>query len=310
MGATGQVGQVGLGVIGQLYAGHLLKAGPLLAFDVDAGRLAEAATRGATPRASAAEVASGSDLVVLSLPSPEAVRAVMTGPDGLLAGVRGRAVILDTSTVDPGTSREMYERAGASGARYLDAPVSGGAPGGAGTDGARAATISFMVGGDRDAFEDAEGVMRLLGQRWFYLGPSGSGSTVKLISNLMAGLHNLVAAEAFVLAAAAGFSPETLFEVFDGTDAKSYWLTDYFAPRIRRRDFEPGFSVDLQYKDHRLAAELAQQLKVPALLNGLAVQMYQMLRAQGLGGKDLVEAVNEFGRMAGVDIYEPGTPRP
>jgi 3-hydroxyisobutyrate dehydrogenase-like beta-hydroxyacid dehydrogenase len=126
-----------------------------------------------------------------------------------------------------------------------------------------------------------------------------------LISNLMAGLHNLVAAEAFVLGAAAGFSPETLFEVFDGTDAKSYWLTDYFAPRIRRRDFEPGFTVDLQYKDHRLAAELAQQLQVPALLNGLAVQLYQMLRAQGLGGKDLVEAVNQLGRMAGVDIYEP-----
>ncbi len=304
------IGQIGLGVIGQLYAGHLLKAGPLRVFDSDAGRLAEAAALGASPQASASHVAAEADLIVLSLPSPEAVRAVMTGPDGVLAGVRGQTVILDTSTVDPGTSRDMHEWALASGARYLDAPVSGGAPAGAGTDGARAATISFMVGGDRDAYEDAVGVMRLLGQRWFYLGPSGSGSTVKLISNLMAGLHNLVAAEAFVLAAAAGFSPETLFEVFDGTDAKSYWLTDYFEPRIRRRDFEPGFSVDLQYKDHRLAAELAQQLKVPAMLNGLAVQMYQLLRAQGLGGKDLVEAVNHLGRMAGVDIYEPRTSGP
>jgi len=302
---VGTIGQIGLGVLGQLFAGHLLKAGPLLVFDVAPDRVAEAVARGATPRTSAAEVASDVDVVVLSLPNPEAVRAVMTGPGGVLEGAGSGTVILDTSTIDPATSREMYAQSSASGARYLDAPVSGGAPGGAGTDGARAATISFMVGGDRDAFDDAQGVMRLLGQRSFYLGPAGSGSTVKLISNLMAGLHNLVAAEAFVLGAAAGFSPETLFEVFDGTDAKSYWLTDYFAPRIRRRDFEPGFTVDLQYKDHRLAAELAQQLQVPALLNGLAVQLYQLLRAQGLGGKDLVEAVNQLGRMAGVDIYEP-----
>ena len=141
--------------------------------------------------------------------------------------------------------------------------MSGGAPGGAGTDGARAATISFMVGGDADAFERAKPTLAILGKRWFYLGPSGTGSTVKLISNLMAGLHNLVASEAFVLGAAAGIEPETLLEVFDGTDAKSFWLTDYFAPRVRRRDFEPGFSVDLQYKDHRLASDLGRQLGVP-----------------------------------------------
>jgi 3-hydroxyisobutyrate dehydrogenase-like beta-hydroxyacid dehydrogenase len=299
------IGQVGLGVLGQLFAGHLLKAGPLHVFDLDADRMADAAALGATPAVSAAALAAEADVVVFSLPNPAAVRAVMTGANGVLKGIKPGTVILDTSTIDPTTSREMYDHATAAGARYLDAPVSGGAPMGAGTDGARAATISFMVGGDRDAFEDAQPVMSLLGKRWFYLGPAGSGSTVKLISNLMAGLHNLVAAEAFVLGAAAGFSPETLFEVFDGTDAKSYHLTDYFAPRIRRHDFEPGFTVDLQYKDHRLAAELAQELKVPAIFNALAVQTYQQLRAQGLGGKDLVEAVNHFGRLADVDIYEP-----
>jgi 3-hydroxyisobutyrate dehydrogenase-like beta-hydroxyacid dehydrogenase len=175
--------------------------------------------------------------------------------------------------------------------------------GGAGTDGARAATISFMVGGDREAYQRAIPLMEILGRRHFYLGPSGTGSTVKLISNLIAGLHNLVASEAFVLGAAAGIAPDTLLEVFDGTDAKSFWLTDYFAPRIERRDFEPGFSVDLQYKDHRLASELGRRLGVPLLFNDLAVGVYQAMRAQGLGGKDLVESVNFLGRLSGADIY-------
>src|SRR5439155_1979056 len=116
--------------------------------------------------------------------------------------------------------------------------ISGGQPGGAGTDGARAANVTFMVGGEREAYERALPILELLGTRFFYLGPSGMGSTVKLISNLMSGLHNLVASEAFVLGAAAGIGPETLLEGFDETDARSFHLTDYFAPRIRRHDFE------------------------------------------------------------------------
>ena len=162
-----------------------------------------------------------------------------------------------------------------------------------------------MVGGDREAHERALPVLGLLGKHFFYLGPAGMGSTVKLISNLMAGLHNLVASEAFVLGAAAGIAPETLLEVFDQTDARSFHLTDYFAPRIRRHDFEPGFAVDLQYKDHRLAGELGKRLGVPLLFNELATQVYQMLRAQGLGGKDITETVNFLGTLGGADIYRP-----
>ena len=306
--AEAATGLIGLGVIGQLYAGHLIRArGALAVHDVLADRVAAAAGLGAVAAGSARAVAEASEVVVVALPNPAAVEAVFHGPDGLLAGLRSGSLVLDVSTVDPDTSRAMYAAARERAADYLDAPVSGGAPGGAGTDGARAATISFMVGGDRDAFERAKPTMAVLGERWFYLGPAGSGSTVKLISNLVAGLHNLVASEAFVLGAAAGFSPDTLLEVFDGTDAKSFWLTDYFAPRIRRRDFEPGFSVDLQYKDHRLASELGRQLGVPLFLNDLAVALYQAMRANGLGGRDLVESVRFLGGLSGADIYEPRT---
>jgi 3-hydroxyisobutyrate dehydrogenase-like beta-hydroxyacid dehydrogenase len=319
MGAR-HLGQVGLGVIGQLYAGHLINArGALVVHDLVPERVEQAVGLGATAAASARAVAEACDVILVALPAPAAVVAAMLGQDGILAGARPGTLVIDVSTVDPETSRQMCAAARDRGVDYLDAPVSGGAPGGAGTDGARAATISFMVGGDPDAFERAKPTMAILGKRWFYLGASGMGSTVKLISNLIAGLHNLVASEAFVLGAAAGIEPETLLAVFDGTDAKSFWLTDYFAPRIRRRDFQPGFSVDLQYKDHRLASDLARTLGVPLLFNDLAVGVYQAMRATGLGGHDLVESVRFLGGLAGADIYHvqrpaesepPGAPSP
>ena len=298
-------GLVGLGVIGQLYAGHLVRArGALIAYDLVPGHLEAAVGLGATAAASAKAVGEECDIVVLALPNPSAVLAAMLGEDGVLAGARPGSMVIDASTIDPDTSRRVYAAARDRGVDYLDAPGSGGAPGGAGMDGARAATISFMVGGDPDAFERAKPTLAILGERWYYLGPSGTGSTVKLISNLIAGLHNLIASEAFVLGAAAGIEPETLLEVFDGTDAKSFWLTDYFAPRVRRRDFKPGFSVDLQYKDHRLASDLGRALGVPLLFNDLAVGVYQAMRAGGLGDYDLVESVRFLGGLAGTDIYD------
>jgi len=304
--AVQTTGLIGLGVIGQLYAEHLVRAkGALWVHDTVPERAAAASAIGATIAGSARALAKASDVIVVALPNPPAVEAAFIGEDGLLAGIRPGSLVLDVSTVDPATSRTMYAAVRERQADYLDAPVSGGAPGGAGTDGARAATISFMVGGDPGAFERAIPTMAILGQRWFHLGPTGSGSTVKLISNLLAGVHNLVASEAFVLGAAAGFSPETLLEVFDGTDAKSFWLTEYFAPRVRRRDFDPGFSVDLQYKDHRLASELGRELGVPLFFNDLAVALYQAMRAQGRGGRDLVESVRFLGELSGADIYAP-----
>jgi len=302
------IGQIGLGAIGMIYAGHLLREKKkLIVYDADPSRLKQAEQQGAMKAESPKTLAARSDAVLLALPNPDAARESMLGDRGVLAGATPGTLIIDVSTIDPDTARELYAAARDRGVDYIEAPVSGGEPGGAGTDGARAANISFMVGGDREAFERAKPVMSILGKRFFYLGPAGQGSTVKLISNLIAGLHNLVATEAFVLGAAAGIDPETLLEVFDGTDAKSFWLTDYFAPRIRRKDFEPGFSVDLQYKDHRLAEDLGRRLKVPLPLNSMAIQMYQLLRAKSLGGKDLVETVNYFGELANANVFSPRT---
>ena len=304
-----RVGLIGLGAVGSIYAGHLLAAkGALAVCDLDADKVAAAAAAGATAHASPGALAAASDVIVLALSDPAAVAAVLEGAGGVLSEGRPGMLVIDLSTIDPPSCRRFHAAARARGIGYVEAPISGGEPGGAGTDGARAANVSFMIGGEAADVARARPVLSVLGQRFFHLGPAGAGGAVKLISNHIAGLTNLVCAEAFVLAAAAGIAPETLFEVFDGTDAKSFWMTHYLAPRVRSRDFEPGFTVDLQHKDHRLAGDLGRALEVPLPLNDLALRLYEAMRAAGLGGKDLVEAVNFLGAGAGADIYAPRAP--
>jgi 3-hydroxyisobutyrate dehydrogenase-like beta-hydroxyacid dehydrogenase len=297
------VGLLGLGALGDIFCGHLVSAfGALRVFDLDEARVARAVERGATATSSARELGAGCDVVVVSLPDPPAVRAALAGADGLLEGARAGAVVLDTSTISPQTSRAMHAAAASRGVDYLDAPVSGGEPFQTGVDGARAASMTFMVGGDAGAFERARGVIEALGSFSFLLGPPGSGSTVKLISNLCAGIHALVAAEAFTLGAACGFSPERLLEVFEHTDAKSFFMTDYVAPRLARGDVSAGFTVELQLKDHRLAGELGHDHRVPLPLNALAIDAWQRLRAQGRGANDVTDAVFFSAEQARQDL--------
>jgi 3-hydroxyisobutyrate dehydrogenase-like beta-hydroxyacid dehydrogenase len=302
MSDSPSVGILGLGAIGQIYCGHLHGAFPgLRAFDLDRERIDRS---GAVPVGSARELGAACELVVVSLPDPAAVRAALGGVEGLLEGARSGSVVVDTSTISPATSREMYELARERGVGYLDAPVSGGEPYATGVDGARAGSMTFMVGGDAEDFERARPVMEALGRHFFHLGPSGSGSAVKLISNLCSGIHTLVAAEAFALGAACGFGPERLAEVFQHTDAKSFFMTDYLMPRVARGDVSPGFTVDLQLKDHRLAAELGHEQRVPLPFNALAAQMWELLRARGRGGNDVTDAIFFASEQAGRDLRD------
>jgi 3-hydroxyisobutyrate dehydrogenase-like beta-hydroxyacid dehydrogenase len=195
--------------------------------------------------------------------------------------------------VSPDASRELHQLALVSGVSYLDAPVSGGEPMGTGVDGARKATMTFMIGGEADAIERAEPVLSVLGSHWFHLGPAGKGTEVKLISNLCSGVHALVAAEAFALGEACGFGAERLVEVFQHTDAKSFFMTDYLVPRLVREDVEPGFTIELQLKDHRLAADLGHEKQVPLPMNALAIAVWERLRAAGRGGNDVTDALLE-----------------
>ena len=300
-----RVGQIGIGTIGSLYAEHIIKAGHMLTvYDVVPERVAPFAALGVKIAATVRAVVEGADYVLVALPNPDADRAALAGSDGALAAAGPETLFLDVSTIDPHTAQGLYAIAKAQGIDYVEAPVSGGEPMSGGTAGARNANITFLAAGDEEAFHRARPLMELLGKHFLYLGPTGNGSLIKLISNHISGLHNLVAAEAFALGKAAGIDPELLFMAFQHTDANSYWLYNYFAPRLRANDYRPGFSVNLQYKDHRLMGEVAGALKVPMPFNALALQIYQMLRARGNGGSDLVEAANFMAELAGCARYD------
>ena len=301
----GDIGVIGIGHVGIHYARHLIAAGArVTVFDTDADNLSSAVQLGAHAKSCCREVAQSADIILLAVPDPAAVKTVLQGGDGVFAGAASGSLIIDASTGDPETVRSMYLLAKDKGIDYVEAPISGGEPGGAGTDGALAGNITFMVGGDEAAYQRALPVLEKLGSHVLHLGPSGSGSIVKLLSNHIAGLVNLVVAETFTLGAAAGFGFETLLEVFAHTDANSYMMMHYIAQRLHRRDFEPGFSVDLMYKDHRLAGELAQSLNVPMFLNSQALETYQVLRARRLGHKDVTEIFPALAETVGVTIDE------
>ena len=268
------LGLIGLGMLGEIFAGHLAgDSRRVLAHDADPARSHPAVERAA----SAAAVAAEADVIVLSLPSPAAVDDAMAG---ILETARVGTVVVDTSTVDPDTNRRWHAAARAQGVGYLDAPLSGGEPMEGGTDGARAASVTFMVGGDADDLARAEPVMRLLGHHVFHLGPSGSGSEVKLISNMCSGAYVLVVAEAFAAGTALGIAPERLVEVFRHTDAKCFFMTDYLLPRLLAERFDDGFAVRLQLKDHRLFADLAERLGIATPVNDLARATYGAAMAE------------------------------
>ena len=188
----GKVGQIGVGTIGSIFVGHLIEAGvDLTIHDRDPARLAPFADRVAQTD-SITELAGAADYLLVSLPDPAAARDAMLGPDGAIAAMRPGARILDVSTIDPQTARELHAAAAARDIGYVEAPISGGEPMSAGTDGARNANVTFMAAGDRATFDALVPLMSILGEHPLYLGPAGTGCTVKLLSNHLSGLVNLL----------------------------------------------------------------------------------------------------------------------
>ena len=303
----GLIGLIGLGNVGLHYAEHLLSASrALTVYDQDPEKTAAIAELGAPAARSARELAQASEAVVLALPDPQAVEAALLGADGVLAARGGRVLVIDASTIDPETSLLMHDRAKSAGHHYVDAPMSGGEPGGAGQAGAKAGTVTFMVGGDPSAVQSALPVLQVLGRRVIHVGPAGTGTLIKLISNLIAGLNMAVMAEGFMLASAAGVSHETLLHVFRYTDAKSYTMFEEFAPHLRANDYTGGFPVELMHKDHRLAADLGQKYRVPLPFNQLALEVYQACRSRGHGRKSHAVVVETLAELAGVQLFNKG----
>ena len=196
-----RIGLIGLGNVGMHYAERLLKTkGKLTVFDRDPSKMEKIVAAGGRSSSSSRQLAEACNVIVLALPNPQTVQTEMFGESGVLAAGRRGSLIIDISTIDPETSKHLYTKAKEHGYDYLEAPMSGGEPGGAGQKGAKKGIITFMVGGDEEAFEKAKPVLDVLGAHAILLGPAGTGNAVKLISNLIAGLNMAVMSEGFVLA--------------------------------------------------------------------------------------------------------------
>ena len=226
-----RVGFIGLGRMGMPMSKRLLKAGFFLTVhNRSRGKVEELAQQGAHQASSPAEVTRSSDIVLTCLPDVSTVETVFLGENGIVPAARLGQILVDHSTVSPSTSRQLAQAADGKGSSFLDAPISGGEE--RATDG----TLTLMVGGDQDTFERARPVFEAFGENIRHVGSTGSGSVVKLINQLLCGVHSLAAAEALLLGAKAGANPQTMLEILATSWGTSFMLSRN-GPAMLERDF-------------------------------------------------------------------------
>lgn len=291
-----KVGVVGTGKMGKPMTRNLIKSGyDVYVHNRSQAPVDELAKEGAHDAGSPKGIAQNSDVIVTSLPDPAAVQAVYLGEDGLVANARKGQLYVDTSTVDPGTSRTIAEKLKEKGADFLDAPVSGGVAG------AEAGTLTIMVGGDQGAFDRARPVFDVLGQKAHLVGPSGAGTVIKLANQLLVGINMAGVAEALVLGVKAGANPDAMLEVLSTSFGSSRML-DRGVPMIAARDFGGGTPVDLLRKDLGLITDLASQMGVPLATGETARKVFDQAHDEDHGSEDMTAIVRPLEARAGVEV--------
>jgi 3-hydroxyisobutyrate dehydrogenase-like beta-hydroxyacid dehydrogenase len=291
-----QIGFVGLGTMGGPMARRLVEQGHrVTGYDVDAVRGARAREGGVALAASAAGAAESADAVLSSLPDPAALRRAYLGPDGVLGTVKKGATLIDLSTVDPDTWREVAAAARAKGLDALDAPVSGG-PAEAGSG-----KLVFLVGGEPAVLERCRPLLLTLGTEIHHVGPLGSGQIIKLVNNVMSIGNVAVAAEAMVLGVKAGMDPQRLFDILSTSGGRSHHFLKRF-PNVLAGDFTPYFGIGLSRKDVSLALGMAAKLEVPMLVASTVRQVYEAAHAQGFGQLDMAAVIKLYEHWTGVTV--------
>lgn len=293
------VGVVGLGQMGLPIACNLVGAGfRVVGYDIDPGRLALLVESQGDAAGSPRQVTGKADVVVTSLPSAAALDTVLRGPDGLLAAGldhRDRSLtIIETSTLSLGDKEAARTVAAAAGARLLDCPLSG--------TGAQARTGDLVVyaSGDAAAVERCAPLFEAFARRHLYLGPFGTGTRMKLVANLLVAIHNVAAAEAFVLASKAGLDRQAVYDaITDGAGTSR--MFELRGPAMVARSYDtPGATGALFAKDLRIIADLAQVLDCPTPLFTAASSLYGAALTDGLGDLDTAAVCAILERLAGL----------
>jgi 3-hydroxyisobutyrate dehydrogenase len=292
-----KIGFIGLGNMGAPMARNLLKNGyEVKVFDMNANAVRSLTDTGASAAASPRAAASDAECVVTMLPAALNVRGVLTGADGVLAGIAREAAIVDSSTIAPASAQAFAALAAEHGTSFVDAPVSGG------TGGAAAGTLTFMVGASTTVYEKVKPMLSAMGKNIVHCGDTGMGQVAKICNNLLLGITMAGVAEAMSLGTALGIDAKILAGIIN-TSTGRCWSSDTYNPypgiidtAPASRGYTGGFGADLMLKDLGLAADAARSAKQPIFLGALAQQLYQAMSAAGRGGLDFSAIIKHYER--------------
>ena len=291
-----RIGFIGLGIMGRGMVANLLGAGfPVRVWNRTASRMGPLVEAGAEGGMDPADVASGSEIVITCVSDTPDVEEVILGERGVISGVRPGSLVVDMSTISPSVTREVGERLGEEGVAMLDAPISGG------SEGAANGTLSIMVGGAGDQVERAMPAFRAMGKTITHVGPIGAGQTVKLVNQIVVVVNMLAVGEGLLFAEAAGVDLAKTLDAINGGAAGS-WMLRNRGPQVIERDWRPGFMIDLQQKDLRLALDAADEMGVPLLGTATVFQLYRTLQRAGLGAEGNHALAKALERLAGFGI--------
>jgi len=278
------IGFIGLGNMGGPMAANLVKAGEhVRGFDVIAASREASARDGVQITGNAKSCVENAEIVITMLPAGEHVLSVW---NDILPAARQGALFIDCSTIDVTSARSAHKLAAERGIATLDAPVSGG------VGGAKAATLTFMVGGSRHAFERGKPVLERMGRRVVHCGEAGNGQAAKICNNMILGVSMIAVSEAFVLGEKLGLSHQALFDVASASSGQCWSLTSYcpvpgpVPASPANNDYKPGFAAALMLKDLRLAREAAHSAQAKTELGEQAAEIYERFAQAGHSGAD------------------------
>jgi 3-hydroxyisobutyrate dehydrogenase len=282
-----KVGFIGLGNMGMPMAQNLLKAAhEVTGFDLNVDATERLAASGGSTANSIADACKAAEVVITMLPAGEHVREVYLGGGGVLATVGAGTLLIDSSTIDVATAREVAQAARDKGLAMVDAPVSGGVAG------AEAASLTFMVGGDDAAFERARPVLETMGKTIVHAGGPGNGQAAKICNNMILGASMIVVSEAFLLAEKLGLDAQKLFDISSKSSGQCWSMTSYcpvpgpVPTSPANRDYKAGFSAAMMLKDLKLAQAAARATRATTPLGAGAAAVYERFVESADSGVD------------------------
>jgi 3-hydroxyisobutyrate dehydrogenase len=282
-----KIGFVGLGHMGSPMAINLLNAGfELSVYDINAAALEQLASKGASISPNLNELSQKSDILITMLQTGQQVSQVCLNEQGLFHFAKPGTLFIDCSSIDVPTSREIHQHATQSGLLAIDAPVSGG------VKGAQMATLTFMVGGEDEAFVKAQNILKHMGKNIVHTGGAGTGQAAKICNNMILGISMLAISESYTLAERLGLKSEKLFEVAKNASGQCWAMTQYSpVPGLvdnvpSNNDYEPGFSSQMMLKDLKLSQEAAKNVGLETTIGHKAKELYQRFIDSGFGSKD------------------------